>query len=68
MILPEGRDPRSITIRRGGTLTGADHQLLALWAATCAEHVLRLSSSRTRRTTRGRAAMRDSPAPGHAAR
>lgn len=42
MILPKVRDPRFITIRRGGTLTGADHQLLALWAATCAEHVLHL--------------------------
>ena len=42
MILPEQRDPRFITIRRGGTLTDADHQLLALWAAACAEHVLPL--------------------------
>ena len=42
MILPQDRDPRFITIRRGGTLTDADHQLLALWAATCAEHVLHL--------------------------
>ena len=29
-----------ITIRRGGTLTDEHHHLLALWAATCAEHVL----------------------------
>ncbi|MFM6849530.1 MAG: putative immunity protein [Terrabacter sp.] len=42
MILPEVRDPRLVTIRRGGTLTDEDHQLLALWAATCAEHVLPL--------------------------
>ena len=42
MILPKDRDPRFITIRRGGTLTDADHQLLALWAAACAEHVLHL--------------------------
>lgn len=42
MILPKERDPRFITIRRGGTLTDADHHLLALWAATCAEHVLHL--------------------------
>jgi len=34
------RDPRLITIRRGGTLNDADHRLLALWAAACAEHVL----------------------------
>ena len=42
MILPKERDPRFITIRRGGTLTDSDHQLLALWAAACAEHVLPL--------------------------
>src|SRR5690606_7081867 len=40
MILPKVRDPRFITIRRGGTLTDDDHRLLALWAAECAEHVL----------------------------
>ncbi len=42
MILPEVRDPRLVTIRRGGSLTDVDHHLLALWAADCAEHVLRL--------------------------
>lgn len=42
MILPKERDPRFITIRRGGTLTDSDHRLLALWAAMCAEHVLHL--------------------------
>ncbi|MBX5459254.1 MAG: hypothetical protein IRZ31_20365 [Thermogemmatispora sp.] len=42
MILPKERDPRLITIRRGGTLTDDHHRLLALWAATCAEHVLPL--------------------------
>lgn len=40
VILPNVRDPRLITIRRGGTLTDADHRLLALWAGRCAEHVL----------------------------
>ncbi|WUW19547.1 hypothetical protein OG521_01630 [Streptomyces sp. NBC_01463] len=45
MILPKIRDPRFVTIRRGGTLTDADHRLLALWAATCAEHVLGLFES-----------------------
>ncbi len=40
MILPKDRDPRFITIRRGGTLTDSDHRLLALWAAACSEHVL----------------------------
>ena len=41
MILPKIRDPRFITVRRGGTLQDHDHRLLALWAADCAEHVLR---------------------------
>jgi len=40
VILPKVRDPRFVTIRRGGTLTDSDHRLLALWAAACAEHVL----------------------------
>jgi hypothetical protein len=42
MILPKKRDPRFITVRRGGTLQDSDHHLLALWAADCAEHVLHL--------------------------
>lgn len=45
MILPEKRDPRFVTIRRGGSLTDDDHRLLALWAADCAEHVLELFES-----------------------
>ncbi len=45
MILPKKRDPRFITVRRGGTLQDADHHLLAIWAATCAEHVLPLFES-----------------------
>ena len=45
MILPKERDPRFITIRRGGTLTSSDHRLLAVWAAACAEHVLYLFES-----------------------
>src|SRR5687768_2441000 len=45
VILPKERDPRFVTIRRGGTLTDTDHQLLALWAAACAEHVLNLFES-----------------------
>jgi Imm-5 like putative immunity protein len=40
MILGRIRDPRLVTIRRGGTLEDSDHYLLALWAADCAEHVL----------------------------
>jgi thymidine phosphorylase len=34
-----------VTIRRGGTLTDDDHRLLALWAASCAEHVLHFFES-----------------------
>ncbi|MGF0115363.1 putative immunity protein [Promicromonospora sp. Marseille-Q5078] len=41
-ILPTDRDPRLITVRRGGTLTDAHHQMLATWAVACAEHVLPL--------------------------
>jgi hypothetical protein len=40
MILPKIRDPRFITVRRGGSLQDDDHRLLAVWAADCAEHVL----------------------------
>jgi len=42
VILSKERDPRLITLRRGGTLTDDDHRLLATWAADCAEHVLPL--------------------------
>ena len=45
MIFPKVRDPRLVTIRRGGTLEDSDHHLLALWAASCAEHVLHLFES-----------------------
>jgi hypothetical protein len=34
-----------VTIRRGGTLTDSDHQHLALWAGSCAKHVLDLFES-----------------------
>ncbi len=40
VILPKERDPRFITVRRGGTLMDTDHRLLALWAVDCADHVL----------------------------
>ena len=40
MIFSKIRDPRFITVRRGGTLQDADHRLLAVWAADCAQHVL----------------------------
>jgi thymidine phosphorylase len=45
MILPKVRDLRFVTIRRGGTLTDSDHHLLAVWAASCAEHVIELFES-----------------------
>jgi len=45
VILPKDRDPRFVPIRRGGALPDADHHLLALWAAVCAEHVLPLFES-----------------------
>lgn len=77
MILAKDRDPRLITIRRGGTLTDDDHRLLALWAAACAEHVLpmfeseRPSDPRPRQAiehirawTRGEIGMSDSRAAG----
>ncbi|GEL98973.1 putative immunity protein [Cellulomonas terrae] len=41
-ILPTVRDPRLITVRRGGALTDEHHRLLAEWAVLCAEHVLHL--------------------------
>jgi len=40
VIFTEIRDPRLVTVRRGGTLQDADHRLLAVWAADCAQHVL----------------------------
>ena len=46
MILPKKRDPRFITVRRGGTLQDVDHHLLAIWAADCAQHVLHLFEER----------------------
>ena len=39
-ILPKERDPRLVTVRRGGSLSDEDHRLLAEWALQCAEHVL----------------------------
>jgi hypothetical protein len=42
VIFSKERDPRLVTVRRGGTLSDRDHQLMALWAAECTEHVLPL--------------------------
>src|SRR3954452_3999526 len=57
MILPKVRDPRFVTIRRGGSLTDADHRGLGLWAASCAEHVLGLFESAQPDDPRPRAAI-----------
>ena len=57
MILPKERDPRFVTIRRGGTLTDDHHRLLALWAAECAEHVLPLFEAECPDDERPRAAI-----------
>ncbi|MGI8791653.1 MAG: putative immunity protein [Acidimicrobiales bacterium] len=80
MILPKIRDPRFITIRRGGSLSDDDHRLLAIWATDCAAHVLpyfeeiRPDDDRPRRAielgcawTRGEVTMTESrTAAGHA--
>ena len=34
------RDPRFVTVRRGGALEDTQHRLLASWAADCAERVV----------------------------
>ena len=56
-ILPTERDPRLITVRRGGTLTDEDHRLLAEWAALCATHVLPLFEQRRPNDARPRDAI-----------
>ena len=62
MILPKDGDPRFVTIRRGGTLSESDHQILVLWAASCAEHVLGLFETAQPEDRRPRQAI---DAPGH---
>lgn len=57
MILPKKRDPRFITVRRGGTLQDSDHRLLAIWAADCAQHVLHLFDAMQPDDTRPRQAI-----------
>ena len=57
MILPKERDPRFVTIRRGGTLEHSHHRLLAQWAAECAEHVLPLFEAVQTLDTRPRRAV-----------
>jgi hypothetical protein len=56
-ILPTERDPRLITVRRGGTLTDEHHRLLAEWATQCAEHVLHLFEQTRPGDTRPREAL-----------
>lgn len=56
-ILPADRDPRLITVRRGGTLTDGDHRLLAEWAVVCVEHVLPLFEQVRPEDTRPRDAL-----------
>src|SRR5829696_8728127 len=68
MILPRVRDPRFVTIRRGGTLTDADHQLLALWAARCARSTCLTCSSRLSQKTDDRVRRSSMLAPGCVAR
>jgi len=41
-ILPTRRDPRLITVRRGGTLPDEHHRLLMTWSIACADHVIHL--------------------------
>src|SRR5690348_2795436 len=67
VILPKDRDPRFVTIRRGGTLTDADHHLLALWAAVCAEHVLDLFEAAQPEDPRPRQAIEAARAWAHGA-
>ena len=57
VILPDVCDLRLITIRRGGLLSDEDHQLLAMWAAQCAEHVLHLFENEESLDTRPRQAI-----------
>ena len=56
-ILPKERDPRLITVRRGGTLTDDHHRMLAEWAAICTEHVLHLFEDEQPGDTRPRDAL-----------
>jgi hypothetical protein len=51
------RDPRLVTVRRGGALREGDHRLLALWAADCAGHVLPLFEQAHPRDDRPRRAV-----------
>ncbi|WP_369824826.1 putative immunity protein [Cellulosimicrobium sp. KWT-B] len=56
-ILPTDRDPRLVTIRRGGTLTDEHHHQIARWAVDCAEHVLPIFERARPHDTRPRDAL-----------
>lgn len=56
-ILPAERDPRLITVRRGGTLTDEHHRALAEWSALCAERALPLFEQARPDDTRPRDAL-----------
>ena len=56
-ILPADRNPRLVTVRRGGTLTDEHHHDLARWAVACAEHVLPLFEQARPDDTRPRDAL-----------
>jgi hypothetical protein len=57
ILFTKKRDPRLVTVRRGGTLPDADHRLLAVWAADCAQHVLHLFEQAQPRDVRPRRAI-----------
>ena len=51
------RDPRFVTVRKGGTLDDNTHRLLAVWSADCAARVLDLFEREHPGDTRPRAAV-----------
>lgn len=51
------RDPRFVTIRRGGTLNDETHHLLAVWSADCASRVLEFFEREQPGDRRARAAI-----------
>ncbi|MBV1779048.1 hypothetical protein KRR55_07985 [Paeniglutamicibacter sp. ABSL32-1] len=57
-FLPRERDPRLVTIRRGGTLGDEHHRQLASWALDCVAHVLPLFEERQPGDGRPRHAIR----------
>jgi hypothetical protein len=57
LVYSGSRDPRFVTLRRGGMLDEAQHHLLVLWAADCAEHVLELFTSQYHEDDRVRQAI-----------